>query len=193
MATYTFASSQGQRTHQNSGHLCLCQQPRAAHALRSDQKLRNPSSPLWRIFCCSMPIWARISSTSSIQSLCVCVLSKTIGSQVYKSAHAKNIHWALLFAWGFYSTSSCSGCVHLKAYRPFASPLISHANITAWHYPQVPHLPGQDQVLPQNLICLNMQKFLLQSSLLSNVLPACQPFKHSNSPTVRLLESFQIF
>ena len=56
VATFVFASSQGQRTHSArtneerererererknaiySGHLRLCQQPRAAHALRSDQ------------------------------------------------------------------------------------------------------------------------------------------------------------
>ena len=40
VATFVYASSQGQRTHSartNSGHLRLCQKPRAAHALRSDQ------------------------------------------------------------------------------------------------------------------------------------------------------------
>jgi hypothetical protein len=40
VATFVYASSQGQRTHSartNSGHLRLCQQPRAAHALRLDQ------------------------------------------------------------------------------------------------------------------------------------------------------------
>jgi hypothetical protein len=46
VATYVYASSQGQRTHSArtknalySGHLRLCQQPRAAHALRSDQQI----------------------------------------------------------------------------------------------------------------------------------------------------------
>ena len=42
VATYVYASNQGQRTHSartNSGHLRLCQQPRAAHALRSYQKI----------------------------------------------------------------------------------------------------------------------------------------------------------
>ena len=40
VATFLCASSHGQRTHSartNSGHLRLCQQPRAAHALRSHQ------------------------------------------------------------------------------------------------------------------------------------------------------------
>ena len=40
MAYFFCASSLGQCTHfarTNNGHLCLCQQPRAAHALRSDQ------------------------------------------------------------------------------------------------------------------------------------------------------------
>jgi hypothetical protein len=44
VATFVYASSQGQRTHSartNSGHLRLCQQPRAAHALRSDQLCEN--------------------------------------------------------------------------------------------------------------------------------------------------------
>ena len=51
VATYVYACSQGQCTHSArtkndiySGLLRLCQQPRAAHALRSDQKsLRLPS------------------------------------------------------------------------------------------------------------------------------------------------------
>jgi hypothetical protein len=41
-ATFVYASSQGQRTDSartNSGHLRLCQQPRAAHTLCSDQCL----------------------------------------------------------------------------------------------------------------------------------------------------------
>jgi hypothetical protein len=48
VATFVYASSQGQRTHsawtkkENSGQLCLCQQPRAAHALRSDQDVFVP-------------------------------------------------------------------------------------------------------------------------------------------------------
>ena len=34
----------GEKNALYSGHLCLCQQPRAAHALRSDQNLQNDSN-----------------------------------------------------------------------------------------------------------------------------------------------------
>jgi hypothetical protein len=51
VATYVYASSQGQRTHsartKNAiyiGHLRLCQQPRAAHALPSDQNENSGAS-----------------------------------------------------------------------------------------------------------------------------------------------------
>ena len=61
---------------------------RAAHILCLDQKLRNPSSPLLVQCLSERGFLPRYPS-----SLCV-----TIGSQVHKSAPAKNIHWALLFA-----------------------------------------------------------------------------------------------
>jgi hypothetical protein len=47
VATFVSASSQGQYTHSartNSGHLRLCHQPRAAHAIRSDQNALQGNS-----------------------------------------------------------------------------------------------------------------------------------------------------